>query len=276
MAGEVRDIVIVGAAGRMGRAIVREAAGDRRIRIVAALEREGSDAIGRDAGALAGAGPLGVEVAVDAPLGGDACIIDFSSGAGAAAMAARAADAGAGMVIGATGFSDSDEARIASAATRTLILKAGNMSLGVNLIARLVREAASVLGPHHFDAEIVETHHRRKVDAPSGTALMLADAIDRGRGDAPPAPRRDGHRGGARAPGDVGFAVVRGGGVIGEHTVAFIGDMEAIEISHRAFDRALFARGAIEAAIWVADAVAAGRRPALVGMDAVLDSLSGT
>ncbi len=269
-------LAIAGAAGRMGAALIREAAGDARVDVAAAIEAPGHAALGTDAGAASGIDPISVPIvtAEDVALGAEICVIDFSLAAAAAENAERAAAVGAPLVIGATGFDEAQEARIARAAETTLIVKAGNMSLGVNLLARLVADAAKVLSPSHFDAEIAEAHHRRKVDAPSGTALMLADAVDMGRGDT--ASRESGDRGGARGSGDIGFAVSRGGGVIGDHSVAFVGDQEIVELRHRALDRSLFARGAIEAAVWASRTWAEGRRPGLHGMDPVIDSVIET
>jgi len=169
-------------------------------------------------------------------------------------------------VIGTTGFDAAGEALINDAAAKATIVKAGNMSLGVNLLALLTQKVAAALG-EDYDIEIVEMHHRMKVDAPSGTALMLGEAAAKGRG-VPLGEKsvrvRDGHTG-ARKPGDIGFATLRGGSVVGDHTVIFAGDGERIELTHLAADRGIFARGAVKAALW-----GKGRAPGLYSMADVL------
>lgn len=193
-------------------------------------------------------------------------VIDFSTAAAAAALAALAAEAGGpALVIGATGFSEEQEAQIAAAAARIPIVKSGNFSLGVAVLAALVRQAAARLGPDLWDIEIVEAHHRHKKDAPSGTALLLGEAAAEGRESRLTDLRAPESRANARRPGTIGFASLRGGEIVGEHAVILAGPEEVLTLSHSARDRALFARGALAAAAW-----AHGRPPGLYGMDDVL------
>ena len=257
-------LVVVGAAGRMGRTIIRLIEESEGATVAGALERSGSPALGEDAGLLSGCPRRGIIVTDDAlPLVVEADgIIDFSTPATSVALAALAAQARIVHVIGTTGFDAEHLARIDAAARHATIVKSGNMSLGVNLVAALTRQAARALG-ESFDIEIVEMHHRMKVDSPSGTALLLGEAAAEGLGAtlAERAVRgRDGVIG-PRDPGAIGFASLRGGTVIGDHTVVFAGESERIEITHRAEDRAIFARGAIRAALW-----ARGRKPGLYSM----------
>jgi len=195
-------------------------------------------------------------------------VIDFSTADASAALAARAAEAGRpALVIGSTGFDASQQAVIEQAAERVPIVLSGNFSLGVNVLLGLVRQAAKALGPDSFDIEVFEAHHRSKVDAPSGTALMLGEAAAQARGASlaelrAPAPEGVG---GPRQTGSIGFSVLRGGGIVGEHTVTFAGEDEILTLSHSARDRSLFARGAVEAALWVA-----GQPPGLYDMQDVL------
>jgi 4-hydroxy-tetrahydrodipicolinate reductase len=246
-------LLIAGAGGRMGRALVRAAAETKGVAVTAAFESKGSPALGKDAGDLAGVGAIGVRVANDlAPLLRYAdAIIDFTAPAATVAHAALAARAKLVHVIGTTGLSPSDERKIAAAARSTVIVKSGNMSLGVNLLAALTKRVAQTLG-EEFDIEILEMHHNRKVDAPSGTALLLGQAAAAGRGiklERRSVRARDGHTG-ARKPGDIGFAALRGGSVVGEHSVIFAGPYERIELVHKAEDRMIFAHGALAAARW--------------------------
>jgi 4-hydroxy-tetrahydrodipicolinate reductase len=195
-------------------------------------------------------------------------IIDFSNAAASTELAALAAAAGGpALVIGATGFTADQETEIAAAAEMIAIVKSGNFSLGVNMLALLVEEAARRLGPEAWDVEIIEAHHRRKVDAPSGTALMLGGAAARGRGEAPETARLPVRAGltGSRPQGGVGYASIRGGGIVGEHSVIFAAEDEVITLAHSARDRSLFARGALAAAAWVVTAP-----PGLYGMRDVL------
>jgi 4-hydroxy-tetrahydrodipicolinate reductase len=261
-------LVVTGAAGRMGRMLVKMILETPGVTLAAAIERAGAPAIGGDAGLLAGAGATGVVVADDplvALLDADG-VVDFSTPAATVEIAALAAQARIAHVIGTTGLSEEDLTRLAAAARHAPIVRSGNMSLGVNLLAKLVRDAARALGPD-YDIEIVEMHHRMKVDAPSGTALMLGEAAAQGRGLDLAKHSERGRDGitGARKPGAIGFASLRGGTVIGEHSVVLAGDGERIVLSHHGEDRALFARGAIKAALW-----ARGRKPGLYAMTDVL------
>jgi len=261
-------IVVVGAAGRMGRTLVRQVMQSPECEISGATEPAGSEFLGRDAGVLAGLDPLGVAITSD-PLELIAkanAVLDFTSPAAACEHAALCAQARIVHVIGTTGFDAAQEAAIAAAARHATIIKSGNMSLGVNLLAQLTRQAAKLLD-NAFDIEILEMHHRHKVDAPSGTALLLGEAAAQGRGVklSDSAVRgRDGVTG-PRKAGDIGFAVLRGGGVVGEHSVIFAADDEIIELRHQASDRSIFARGAVAAAKW-----GQGKRPGLYSMLDVL------
>ena len=250
-------LVVVGAAGRMGQTLVRTIHSIPGVRVAAAIERPGSPHIGHDVGELAGIGALGILIADD-PLQAFARadgVLDFTSPAASVAFAGYAAQAHIVHVIGTTGCSPEDDARIAAAARHTSIVKSGNMSLGVNLLAALVEQAARALGPEDFDIEILEMHHRHKVDAPSGTALLLGEAAAEGR-DTSLADNsvrvRDGHTG-PRRSGAIGFASLRGGSVIGDHSVILAGPGERITLSHHAEDRTIFARGAVRAALWARD-----------------------
>jgi 4-hydroxy-tetrahydrodipicolinate reductase len=261
-------VVIAGAGGRMGRTLIRAVAAGKGLTLAGAVEAEGSAVIGRDAGELAGLGPLGVEVtSAVAPLLKEADgLIEFTIPAATPAFAELAATAGLVHVIGTTGHSPEEEAVIAKAASRAKIVKSGNMSLGVNLLAALVKRVAKTLDDT-YDIEILEMHHNKKIDAPSGTALMLGRAAAAGRGIdlARHAVRgRDGITG-ARCPGDIGFAALRGGTVVGDHSVIFAGPAERIELTHRAEDRMIFARGALHAALW-----ARRQKPGLYAMADVL------
>jgi 4-hydroxy-tetrahydrodipicolinate reductase len=261
-------LLVVGAAGRMGRTLVRLLAETPGVTLAGAIERAGVSEIGKDSGELAGIGPNGIAVTADAlPLFAKAeGVIDFTTPAATVTYVEYAAQARIVHVIGTTGIGAAEEAKIKAASPHAVIVKSGNMSVGVNLIAGLVRQAAKTLGPD-FDVEILEMHHRHKVDAPSGTALMLGKAAAEGRGidlEANSVRARDGITG-ARKRGDIGFATLRGGSVIGEHSVIFAGEGETIEITHKASDRALFARGAIRAALW-----GRGQKPGLYSMTDVL------
>jgi 4-hydroxy-tetrahydrodipicolinate reductase len=267
-AGSTMRLVVTGAAGRMGRMLIGAIADTDGVALAAALERPGSPALGADAGTLAGRQPLGVPVtdnALAAFVVADG-VIDFSSPASTVAFAALAAQARIAHVIGTTGLGLDDLDRIRAAAWHAPIVRSGNMSLGVNLLAGLVRQVAAVLG-EDTDIEILEMHHRMKVDAPSGTALLLGEAAAAGRAVdlGHRAVRvRDGHTG-ARKPGDIGFASLRGGSVVGDHSVMFASAGERLELVHRAEDRGIFARGALRAARW-----AWGRKPGLYDMQDVL------
>jgi 4-hydroxy-tetrahydrodipicolinate reductase len=250
-------IAIAGAGGRMGGALARAIAAADGVTIHSAFDRAGNAAIGRDAGTFAGLEPLGIVITddIEAALAGADAIVDFTAPAASVALAQRAAKAGLVHVIGTTGCTPEQDAAIRAAGEAgARIVKSGNFSLGVNLLAGLVKQAAAALGPD-FDVEIVEMHHNRKVDAPSGTALMLGEAAAAGRGIALASHRVSGRDGvtGPREKGSIGFAALRGGTVVGEHTVILAGDSERIELTHRAESRAIFANGAVRAARWAAD-----------------------
>ena len=246
-------LIVAGAGGRMGRSLMRAIAETKGAVVTGALEAPGSEWIGQDAGTLAGLPSTGVVVSADLwSLSANADgILDFTVPAATIANVAIAAQRGLVHVIGTTGLSASDEAVIKSVTSRAIVVQSGNMSLGVNLMAALVRRVAKSLD-EDFDIEVLEMHHKMKIDAPSGTALMLGRAAAEGRGIdlAQRSVRsRDGHTG-ERQAGDIGFATLRGGTVVGDHTVIFAGADERIEISHKAGDRALFASGAVKAALW--------------------------
>ncbi len=261
-------IAVTGAAGRMGRELIRAVHGREDCVLAGAIEQPGSLALGQDAGLLAGLGKLGVLI-IDDPLDLFAkvdAVLDFTAPAASVEFAGLAANARIVHVMGTTGLSPQDEAQVEAAARHAVIVRSGNMSLGVNLLAALTRKVAEALDAD-FDIEIIEMHHRHKVDAPSGTALMLGKAAAEGRGvdlDKVGVRVRDGHTG-ARRRGDIGFATLRGGSVVGEHSVLLAADGELIELSHRASDRGIFARGAVKAALW-----GRGKRPGLYSMMDVL------
>jgi len=257
-------LVVLGAAGRMGGALIRTVSEIDGVVLSGAVERPDSPAIGEDAGQLAGLAANAVTITdqpIDVLVNADG-VLDFTAPDATVATAELAAQARIVHVIGTTGCSDDDNARIAAAARHAAIIKSGNMSLGVNLLALLAQQAARALDAD-FDIEVLEMHHRHKVDAPSGTALMLGEAAARGRGVdlAREAVRsRDGHTG-ARPRGAIGFATLRGGSVIGNHSVILAGEGETITLSHSASDRAIYARGAVKAALCGRD-----RKPGLYGM----------
>jgi 4-hydroxy-tetrahydrodipicolinate reductase len=261
-------IGVVGAAGRMGAALVRMVYETPGCVVAGGIERPGSEAIGKDLGDVAGIGSIGLEIsnnALELFVGVDA-VLDFTTPDASVEFAAIAAQARIVHVIGTTGFVEVHEEKIRAAARHARIIKSGNMSVGVNLLAALVTKVAGILDDD-FDIEVLEMHHRHKVDAPSGTALLLGEAAAKGRGVdiAQKSVRsRDGITG-ARKSGDIGFATLRGGSVIGEHSVIFAGEGERIELSHKATDRSLFARGAVRAALWGYD-----KSPGLYSMNDVL------
>jgi len=249
--------VIIGAGGRMGCALVRAALEIRGIRIAGAIASHDSSALGRDAGELAGVGSIGVAVSADLPavLAGADVVIDFSSARATAANLAACRAAGKALLIGTTGYASELVPQLQAGGSNIPLLVAPNTSIGVTLLIELVRQAAASL-PLSFDVEVVEAHHRMKRDAPSGTALALgnaAAAARRGSGLAR-AEIESGRAGGTeiRREGDIGFAVVRGGDIVGEHSVLFAGNGERLTLSHSATDRAIFARGALQAALWLA------------------------
>jgi 4-hydroxy-tetrahydrodipicolinate reductase len=261
-------IGVVGCAGRMGTTVLRQVLASGDLTLAGAVEREGAPAVGGDVGPLAGGGPMGIAIGADpAPLFAEAdAVIDFTTPDATTAFAALAAQGKTVHVVGTTGLGPAHEEALAMAARHTAIVRAPNMSLGVNLLLALVERVAAALDDG-FDIEVVEMHHRHKVDAPSGTALALGRAAAAGRGvvfDEHAVLSREG-RVEERRRGDIGFATLRGGDVVGEHTVLFAGPEERIELTHRAASRDIFARGALQAARW-----AHGRPPGLYGMRDVL------
>ncbi|MCH2094285.1 MAG: 4-hydroxy-tetrahydrodipicolinate reductase [Rhodobacteraceae bacterium] len=253
---ELPGVVVTGVSGRMGQMLVREVMASERLKLVGALERPGHDWIGRDVGQAMGGSALGV-VVEDDPLEAFAraqAVIDFSAPAATVAFAALAAQARAVHVIGTTGLTDDDIAMLGHAARHAVIVRAGNMSLGVNLLTVLTRKVAQALDAD-YDIEIIESHHHHKVDAPSGTALMLGEAAAQGRGVALADVSERGRDGitGARTRGDIGFSAIRGGDIVGEHDVLFAAAGERIVLRHIASDRKVFARGALKAALWGQD-----------------------
>ena len=247
-------LVVTGAAGRMGQTLIRIIHAMPGAVLHAAIERAGSPFIGKDAGEIAGLGPTGVLISdepLQAFLDADG-VVDFTSPAASVTFSGLAAQARIVHVIGTTGCTPEDEEKFAAAGRHARIIKSGNMSLGVNLLSVLVEQAAAALPARDWDIEVLEMHHRHKVDAPSGTALLLGQAAARGRKIvlADHSVRvRDGHTG-AREAGTIGFATLRGGSVIGEHSVLLAGEGEVVTLSHSATDRSIFARGAVTAALW--------------------------
>lgn len=243
-------VVIVGASGRMGLAITRAAVEMGDAMFVGAIDREGASVVGRDLGELAGLPAIGTRVTTDlaAVLGDADVVVDFSAASATLGNLAACANAGVPIVIGTTGLAAEVDAAAERAAQQIPVLVAANTSLGVTLLLELVRQAARSL-PADFDIEILEAHHRHKQDAPSGTALALGRAASAGRDlEFQPGALRHHADGGARPAGAIGYAVVRGGDVVGDHTVSFLGAGERVLLSHQATDRAIFARGALRAA----------------------------
>ncbi len=261
-------IGIAGCGGRMGRMVALELLETKGTRLAGGIDVAGSPYLGRDLGELAGVGALGIKAGTDA-LGlfrASGAVIDFSAPAASVGHAKIAAATGKPLVIGTTGLDAAQEGALKQAARKAPILWAPNMSVGVNLLLELVREAAARLGAD-YDIEILEMHHRYKVDAPSGTALALGRAAAAGRGvdlGKKRVLRREGMTG-PRQPGDIGFAVLRGGDEVGCHKVLFAGPGEVVELAHRATSRRVFARGAVRAALWLAK-----RKPGLYSMADVL------
>jgi 4-hydroxy-tetrahydrodipicolinate reductase len=263
------SIAIAGAGGRMGRALVRAAAHDPRFIVCGGTERSDGQFLGIDLGALAGVAPLMMNTSDTANLAADKAQVWIDFTAPEATVAALDALEGTPVraaVVGTTGLTPEQEAKIAKHAERIAIVRSGNFSLGVNLLAALVEQAAQRLGPD-WDIEITEAHHRRKADAPSGTALLLGDAAAHGRNVKLENARLKPHDGitGERKQGGIGFSAIRGGGIVGEHDVRFIAEREILTLSHTALDRAVFADGALAAALWVAD-----KPPGLYSMRDVL------
>ncbi|HRP11088.1 MAG TPA: 4-hydroxy-tetrahydrodipicolinate reductase [Terricaulis sp.] len=263
------SIAIAGAGGRMGRALIAAAAQDTRFSIAGASERRESPALGADLGTLGGVAALGIvstESASAAASKADVWIDFTTPDATLAALEALTATQTRAAIIGTTGFTPAQEKAVDAHGRRLAIVRAGNFSLGVTLLAALVEQAASKLGPA-WDIEITEAHHRRKVDAPSGTALLLGEAAAKGRGKTLKDVRSAPYDGvtGPRAEGAIGFSVIRAGGIVGEHDVRFGAEREVLTLSHQALDRAVFADGALAAALW-----AAQKPPGLYSMRDVL------
>lgn len=253
---QLPGIVVTGASGRMGQMLVKVIAASDKARLVGAVERKGHDWVGRDLGAAMGGADLGVTVSDDPweAFARAQAVIDFTTPAASAEFATAAAQARATHVIGTTGFDAAQLAHLKSCARHATIIRAGNMSLGVNLLMGLTRKVAAALGTD-WDIEVVEAHHHHKVDAPSGTALMLGEAAAEGRGATLDDLRGHTREGitGPRKPGEIGFTAIRGGDIVGEHDVIFAGEGERIILRHVATDRAIFARGALAAALWGQD-----------------------
>jgi len=252
MPGSV-SIAVMGASGRMGQMLIRLVNESDAAHLVAVTERAGHDWIGRDLGDCMGGVATGVTVhadPIDAIVNAQA-VIDFTAPEATLAHAELTAQARAVHVIGTTGFSEDQLAQLTHAACHATIVRAGNMSLGVNLLVQITKQVAAALD-EDFDIEVIEAHHRHKVDAPSGTALMLGQAAAEGRGidlDVARVSGRDGITG-PRERGDIGFSAIRGGDIVGEHDVLFAGQGERIVLRHVATDRAIFGRGALKAALW--------------------------
>lgn len=245
-------IALLGASGRMGQAVLDAAATADGVTVTAALVRAGSSSAGKTSHGLTYTSDLA------SALSGADVLLDFSLPESTGQALETCLKAGKPLVTGVTGMDEALKARLAEAAKRIPVLAAANMSLGVALLSRMAEQAARVLGPE-FDIEISEAHHRHKKDAPSGTALALAEVMSKARGKAPV--DKDPGRQGPRQPGSIGFSVVRAGDIVGEHTVLFAGAGERLELSHRAQSRSTFAHGALSAARWIA-----GRKPGLYSL----------
>lgn len=261
-------VVVPGAAGKMGRQVVRVVAETPGARLVGAVQRPGHPALGQDVGTVVGVGSLGIPIGADlgAMLGEADVVIDFTTAAATAAMAGACAERGVALVVGTTGLGEAEREAVVGAAERVPVVLSPNMSVGVNVLFGLLAVAARALG-ESYDVELAELHHRAKRDAPSGTALemarVLAETLGRDLG-------RTGVYGrhgdvGSRSTEEIGVMALRGGDVVGEHTAYFLGRGERLEISHRASSREIFARGAVRAALWLA-----GKAPALYDMQDVL------
>ena len=246
-------IVITGASGRMGQMLIGQVSASDRVHLAGAVERAGHAWVGQDIGVAMGGTAVGVIVTDNAAeaMQGAQAVIDFTAPEATLAFAKIAADAGVVHVIGTTGMTDAQIGELDGPAKQTVIVRAGNMSLGVNLLTQLTKRVAAALD-EDFDIEVIEAHHNQKVDAPSGTALMLGEAAAEGRGVALADVSDRGRDGitGARKRGDIGFTAIRGGDIVGEHDVMFAVAGERIILRHIASDRAVFARGAIKAAVW--------------------------
>lgn len=248
-------IAITGASGRMGQMLIKTVLDNDAAELAGALERSGHDWVGQDVGVAMGGPTQGVTVSDDATqvIAAADVVIDFTAPVATLGFAKIAAKSGTAHVIGTTGLTEDDIAQLKPYAEQTPIVRAGNMSLGVNLLVQLTKKVAAALD-EDFDIEVIEAHHHHKVDAPSGTALMLGEAAAEGRGVdlADVSDRgRDGITG-ARKKGDIGFVAVRGGDIVGEHDVMFAAPGERIVLRHLATDRKIFSRGAITAALWAA------------------------
>ena len=266
--GGVVHVAVAGAAGRMGRLLVAGVAADAGLTLAGATELAGSPHVGADAGELAGCGRLGVSLVADLgeALARARVLIDFTAPAATLPALEAAAQRGAAAVVGTTGWSASERTRLEAIAARLPVVFAPNFAAGVQVLTRLVEQAVALLGPG-FDVEVLELHHRRKEDAPSGTALHLAAAAARARGVALDDVRRTAREGrpGPRSDGEIGLQALRGGDVPGDHTVFLLGAGERLELTHRAGSREAFVAGALRAALWVAD-----RPPGLYTMADVL------
>ncbi|MEY8833293.1 4-hydroxy-tetrahydrodipicolinate reductase [Phaeobacter italicus] len=250
---DIPGIVVTGASGRMGQMLIRTILDNPSARLVGAVERSGHQWVGQDIGAAMGGAEVGVTVTDDAleAFSKAQAVIDFTGPEATLAFADLAAQARAVHVIGTTGMSDEQIAKLEPASRHCAQVRAGNMSLGVNLLVQLTKKVAAALD-EDFDIEVIEAHHHHKVDAPSGTALMLGEAAAEGRGVNLSEVSDSGRDGitGARKRGDIGFSAIRGGDIVGEHDVLFAGQGERIVLRHLATDRAIFARGAVKAALW--------------------------
>jgi 4-hydroxy-tetrahydrodipicolinate reductase len=264
-------VVIQGAAGRMGKTLVRCIQEQKvyGLELAGAIDLWDVPDIGKDAGLAAGTKEAGIKLSTDlaAVAPGADVIIDFTSHFGTAGNAERVAEWGTAWVIGTTGLGEAERAEVRQAAEKVPVVMAGNMSLGVNLLCKLVEEAARTLHARGYDIEVIERHHNQKKDAPSGTALMLGQAAADGAGLDLKNSQMDGRTGmpGARAREEIGFHAVRGGDIVGDHTVLMAGTGELIELSHRATSRETFAMGALNAAAWVVR-----QKPGLYSMRDVL------
>ena len=250
-------LVVIGAAGRMGQSLIRAIDENDAVMLSGAVEISSSPHLSRDSGTLAGIASNGITVSsnLEAALSNADGVLDFTVPAVTVGVAKIAAQHGLVHIIGTTGCSVEDDDQISECAKQAVIMKSGNMSLGINLLGVLVKQAAKALDATDFDIEILEMHHKHKVDAPSGTALLLGQQAAEGRSinlEKSSVRVRDGYTG-AREDGAIGFATLRGGSVVGEHSVILAGQGERIELSHIASDRSIFAFGAVKAALWAKD-----------------------
>lgn len=263
------NIVVAGASGRMGQSLIRLINETTGVRLSGALDRVGSPMIGHDASELSGSKQSGIIISddIEQTLASADCLLDFTTPEATLNHLKYSAEAGIVHVIGTTGFNAQQEAEIIPFADKAIIIKSGNMSLGVNLLSGLIKKAAAALDAEDFDIEIVEMHHKHKVDAPSGTALLLGEAAALGRDIDLATQSERGRDGitGARKTGAIGFASLRGGSVVGDHSVIFAGEGERITLTHQADDRNIFSRGALKAAQWGYD-----KKPGLYSMFDVL------